>query len=130
MNIAAINDANPNFNGKILTKGKASQYLKNEILNNTELKKLASGENDVLVKIKNRKEKYHHINHEKGETLYQLSVEFRKEKPSLLEKFKSFLGLVPQVKITKNFHSEDTALMLMEERVNAQRYAKKLNIEG
>ena len=54
MNITTINNNNTNFNGKLITKGKASEYLKNEILKNTELKKLASGENDILVKVKNK----------------------------------------------------------------------------
>ena len=129
MNITTINNNNTNFNGKLITKGKASEYLKNEILKNTELKKLASGENDILVKVKNKKETGYHVNHAKGDTLYQLSIEARKEKPSLVDKIKSFLELVPQVKISKNFHSEDTLVAIMEERVEAQKYAKKLNKE-
>ena len=129
MNITAINNTNTNFNGKILTQGKASQYLKNEILNNTELKKLASGENDIIVKIKNKKENGYHVNHAKGETLYQLSIEARKEKPSLVDKVKSFLNIVPHAKISQNYHSEDTLVTLMKERLNAQKFAKKLNIE-
>lgn len=129
MNISEINSISPNFNGKIITKGKITPYLQDEILNNKELQKLASGEKDILVRIKNKKERNYHVNHAKGEMLYRLSVESKKQNETLADKVKSFLGLTTKVNLSKAYHSEVSTASIIKKRINAKFLAKKLNIE-
>lgn len=129
MNISEINSTSPNFNGKIITKGKITPYLQDEILNNKELQKLASGEKDILVRIKNKKERKYHANHAKGEMLYRLSVEPKKQNETLVDKVKSYLGLTTKINLSKAYHSEDSTVSIIEKRINANFLAKKLNIE-
>ena len=129
MNISEINSTSPNFNGKIITKGKITPYLQDEILNNKELQKLASGEKDILVRIKNKKERNYHVNHAKGEMLYRLSVESKKQNETLADKVKSFLGLTTKVNLSKAYHSEVSTASIIKKRINAKFLAKKLNIE-
>ena len=117
-----------NYKGNIITKGKWTKPLAEAFKTNTEIKKLASGSYDVIGNMKTSKSHPFDVNHMQDESLYQLSISARKENPSILDKIKSFLGLLPNVQITRNHHGEDKMLTIMDKRIKADTLSKKLNI--
>lgn len=123
MNISPINnDSQTNFNGKIITKGKWTESLKKEFLQNKEIQKIASGKYDIIG----------HMSRKKTDALipvFKLEVEAISEKPSKMEKLKSFLGLTDVVALSDSYHTEMGTSCLMENRLKAKHIAKLLNIE-
>lgn len=116
-----------NFNGNIITRGKWTPALKEAFINNKEVKKLASGKHDIIGKMSKQKTNAYDVNHNQGESLYKLTLEATS---SISDKIKSFLGLNKKsVKIMQSYHSEDSTSKIMNQRINSDTIAKKLNIK-
>lgn len=127
MNITPINNANPNFNGKIITKGAWTQFLWENFNNNPEVIKLASGKNDIIAKMSRKYAGVNDMNHFVGEEIYKLTLKTLPEKANIFDRIKFWL--TPPVKVTKAYHCESSMKRLFERRIDANRYAKKLNID-
>ena len=97
----------PSFNGKIIVKGKQWNDALLEAFEKSEgIKQLASGEKDVIGRLKTKYASERDYNHFSGQTLYKLNVEMRSPKPSFKEKVKSFFGISQKTYLTRHYHSE------------------------
>lgn len=130
MNVLPINNSNcanyTNFNGKVITKGKWPHILEKRFRLNTEVQKLAAGEYDIIGnlshKISNGKDKKHY----KGQNIYKVSIQALKENASILDRIKMFFGLAPKENLSKNYHSLDTSIDVIDTRVNSENLKEKL----
>lgn len=95
----------PAFNGRIITKGPWTKTLKDAFLNSKGINDLASGEKDVIGRLKYKSAPMDDYNHMWGETVFKLSLEMKSQKPSLKERIKSLLGLSRKV-VNEYYHSE------------------------
>lgn len=129
MNISPINNNQTNFNGKIITKGHWTNYLENAFVNNPEVKKMASGDKNIIGKMSLRYASRGHSQHFAGEELFKLSISSEKENPTFVEKVKSFFGLSPKVNISEHYHSETGTHILMRNRINASAYGDRLDLK-
>ena len=93
------------FSGRVITKGPWTESLKNAFLNSKAINELASGEKDVIGRLKFRPASMDDYNHVYGEPVFKLSLEMKSQKPSLKERIKSVLGLSRKV-INRYYHSE------------------------
>ena len=129
MNINAINSTNPNFNGRILTRGRWSEELKKSFLENPEVNKFAQeAKYDIIGKMSSKRAKKHDFNHYYGEQLFKLTLMAQKENPTFIDKVKALFGLLPKAKITHNYHCESSMELLMSKRLNATSIKDQLNI--
>ncbi len=128
MNISQLNSNSivPNFNGSIKMNRNYSKRFKEAFRNNPEIQKLAQDDYVIIPKLAKKKASKGDIYHPKGERIFQLSIEAQKEYPSFWDKVKYAFGFAPSVKVTKNYHSMSSILNIMAERINADKYAKKL----
>lgn len=129
MNIAPINNNQTNFNGKILTKGHWTNYLENAFVNNPEVKKMASGDKNIIGKMSHRYASGKHYEHFKGEELFKLSITTEKENPTFMDKVKSFFGFSPKVNLSEHYHSESGTQILMRNRIDASTYGDELDLK-
>lgn len=129
MNVSVINNSQPNFNGKVITKGKWTASLKKSFLENEEIKKAASGKYDIIGHMSRKKASLLPKVFSNCEPIYKLQIEARPESPTILERVKSFLGLVNVAEVSKNHHSETITEYMMETRIKAEHLAKYLNIK-
>lgn len=129
MNISPINNNQTNFNGKIITKGHWTNYLENAFVNNPEVKKMASGDKNIIGKMSHRYASRKSFEHFKGEELFKLSISTEKENPTFMDKVKSFLRLSPKVNLSKHYHSEIGTHALMRNRIDAGTYGNKLDLK-
>ena len=102
----------PAFNGRIITKGPWTKTLKDAFLNSKGINDLASGEKDVIGRLKYKSAPMYDYNHMWGETVFKLSLEMKSPKSSLKERVKSMLGLSRKV-INRYYHSEDGMISIM-----------------
>ncbi len=102
-----VNISKPAFTGRIITKGKWTKNLKDAFFNSKAIQDLASGEKDVIGRLKYKSAPSNDYNHTWGEPLFKLSLEMKNPHPTLVEKVKSFLGLSRKV-INEFYHSEDS----------------------
>ena len=119
--VQSHNQQNPNFNGKVMTKGVWTNYLERSFLNNEAVKGFAESGYDIIGKMKYRKSSGYSMVHNKGDKLYKLSISARKENPSTWGKIKTFLGLDKTIKITKGFHRERSMENIMDIRITNSR---------
>ena len=127
MNITPINNTNPSFNGKIINKGQWSKYLLDAFNNNPEVIKLASGKKDIIANMSRKYAGKNDINHFHGEDIYKLSLKARPENAGLLRKIISWFSF--PVRVTRAYHSEDSMCRIINDRMDAERFSKKLNIK-
>lgn len=118
------NQQNPNFNGKIMTKGVWTNYLERTFLNNEAVKRFAESGYDIIGKMKYRKSSGYSMVHNKGDELYKLSISAIKENSSIWEKIKAFFGFGNTIKITQGFHRERSMENIMCQRINDKRLAR------
>lgn len=128
MNISPINNTQTNFNGKIITKGHWTTYLENAFTNNSEVKKMASGDKNIIGKMSRKHATRGNCQHYEGQELFKLSILSEKENPTFWEKVKSFFGFSPKVNLSKHYHSEAGTQALMRNRINAHMYENKLDL--
>ena len=130
MHILPVNNSNnTNFNGKILVKGNCPQHLKKSFLSLPALKELASGEHDIIGKFQYRKAHWLYDNrHYPGEDTYKLKLIAQKENPTIWDRLKGFLGLNPSVDVTHHYHCEGTTDLLMNRRIDYNKYKTRLGI--
>ena len=129
MNINTINSTNPNFNGRILTKGRWPEGLKKSFLENPEVNKIAQeAKYDIIGKMSSMRAKRNDFKHYYGEPLFKLTLIAKKENPTFIDKVKAFIGLLPKVKITRNYHCESSMESIMSKRLKATRIKEKLDI--
>lgn len=128
MNITPITNNQTNFDGKILTEGHWMPYLKESFINNPEVQKMASGSHDIIGSLSCKTARKNTNRYYQGQKLFKLSIRAQKENPTLLDKIKSRFGLLPKVNVTKHYHSDAGIKILMEGRVNAEKYKDRLNL--
>ncbi len=102
------------FTGRIITKGPWTETLKDAFFNSKAIHDLASGEKDVIGRLKRKSAPSKDYNHTWGEPLFKLSLEMKSQHPTLIEKVKSILGLSRKV-INEFYHSEDSLAKKMGE---------------
>ena len=130
MDISAINNSNPNFNGRIITKGPWPKYLKNVFTENPEMKKLASGNSDIVGKLKTKCSIFSYEGKSfTGGYIYKIEIYAKKEKPTLKDKIMKFLGLRPTISLTKNYNGINTTETCIKNKINAKEYSQKLGIK-
>ncbi len=129
MNINPINTVmQPNFKGKVITQGSwvngyssifaDSKKIINAAKNHTIYGEMEEVMSDGLDGV-----------HYRGETLYRLSIAAIKDKPSLLEKFKYFLGFVPNTHLTQHYHSLSSTGEFLKNEGLIAKALKRLNIK-
>lgn len=128
MNIQQINSSTPNFNGKIITRGKWPTVMKNAFEFNPEIEKLASGEFNIIGKVSRRKPFKDDFYHYENDRLYKLSIIAMPEKATLMDNIKYLFGMLPKINLTRNYHSSATMIDLMKERIKFNSYKEKLGI--
>lgn len=135
MNIQPINNATPNFNGKLITKGAYTKNLKQLIIENQTLNSIVKNSDyDVVAKMSSKKASTRDLSHIPGEELFQLSIYTYKS--TFFNKLKSKLGLLSKVseqKITQSYHKEKSMLGILEDRLSTDgnilnNLKKKLNV--
>ena len=130
MDISAIKNSNPNFNGRIITKGPWPTYLKDVFIENPEIKKLAAGESNIIGKLSVKPSKFYYDGKSfTGENIYKIKIYAKKEKPTLKDKIMKFLGLIPTISLTKNYHGINTTETFIKNKINAKEYSQKLGIK-
>ena len=129
MHILPINNnQTPNFNGKLLTKGKWTPELKSLFLNNETLNDIAKNSKYNIVGVMSscvagKADIYHDF----GEKLYKLTLVATKENPSFKEKIKNLFSVASGSKkkaITKCYHKEISMLDIMSERLSKDKCEK------
>lgn len=129
MNINTINSTNPNFNGRILTKGRWPERLKKSFLENPEVNKVAQETKyDIIGKMSSMRAKRSDYNHYYREPLFKLTLIAKEENPTFIDKVKAFIGLLPEVKITHNYHRESSMESIMNRRLQATWIKDELDI--
>lgn len=126
MKISAINNT-PNFEGRIITKGAWTNTLREQFEHNPEIIKLAAGEKDIIGNMSSRIARSS-VHHSGGEELFKLTLKAAPSKMTLKEKIKDFFGFLPIINITANYHRENSMLRIMQERINASKYSKRLGL--
>jgi len=127
MNINAINNSTPNFNGQIRLKGRWNNYLTSVFNENKALAEMVEkSESNLVAKMSRKKSSYFDHYHPTGTPLYRLTLTSEKQNPTFLDRVKSFLGLGDKVKMSKYYHSEDTTADYMNRRLNADKIKEKL----
>lgn len=129
MNISSISSAVPNFKACVISKGNWTPHLAINFAVNSEVNKLSSGNYDVIAEMHHKKAGAKDINHSEGENLYKLSIRSIPTQPTWFDKLKERLGLLPKVNVTRHFHREDSLISIMDLKINAEKYAKKLRIK-
>lgn len=86
--------------------------------------KAASGKYDIIGYMKKKNPKLFISD----EPRYKLEIEALPEKPTILEKTKSLLGLNDVVELSRDYHTENGTECLMYQRLKARHIAKCLNI--
>lgn len=121
MKVAQINTSNlqnnrgcGTFTGRLITKGAWTKDLKDAFFSSKAMNDLASGEKDVIGRLKYKNAPLNDCNHMCGEHLYKLSIEMRSPNPSLKERIKSVLGLSRKI-INRNYHSEKSLAEKMQD---------------
>ena len=111
---AQSNNNTPAFNGRIITKGVDwTPRLKKAFQNSKAVKDLASGEKDVIGRLKTSFANYDDVNHYPDEELFRLSIEMKDPKASFMEKVKSFLGLNKRY-VNTHSHSEGGMVRILK----------------
>lgn len=130
MNINPINQSIPNatsFEGKIITKGKWPDVLREEFRNHYAFRNIEKSNYNIIGKMKTAKSKGD-VNHMEGEKLYKLVLSAQKEKPTFGEKMLYFLGLTPKIEVTRHYHSYDGMSRLMLQRIKPESLKNGLDI--
>ena len=127
MNILPINNTSPKFNGRLITTGMWTDNLLYHFQNNPEICKLASGKQDIVGDMLLKKAA-DSANHAKGEKLYKLKIKAIPHKMNMIDKIKYYLGMVPTVNVTNDYHRDISMDHLMQKRINAEKYAKELGL--
>lgn len=130
MNINPINQSIPNatsFEGKIITKGKWPEVLREEFTNHYAFRNIEKSNYNIIGKMKTTKSKGD-VNHMEGQKLYKLVLSAQKEKPTLSEKILYFLGLTPKIEVTRHYHSYDGMSRLMLKRIKPESLKNGLDI--
>ena len=105
MNINPINTTvQPNFKGMVITQGKWVNGYSTVFADNKNIIKAAKN-HTIYGEMKEVTASGQDNIHYPGETLYRISIIAKKDNPTLLEKFKYFLGFAPKTHLTLNFHS-------------------------
>ena len=129
MNISLTDNRNRiNFYGKIITKGQWTNELSGYFKTNQEVQKLASGNYNIIAKMSEKISGTNDRNHVAGLPIYKLTLKAIPEKNSLWEKFKLLFGLSPKIEVTRHHHIEPSMRLLIDERINADKYTKLLGI--
>ena len=132
MNILPINNANtninPNFSGKIITKGSWVNYMKNSFIENPELKKLAQGEYNIVGNMSAKEASGFSRRYFPEQSLFKLKITAEKENPTFLDRIKTFLGLNRSYKVTHHYHSEGTTTIAMQNRIKGEKIKKALGL--
>jgi hypothetical protein len=116
------------FCGKIITKGKWTEKLRDCFVNNNEVKKLASGRYNIIGDMRLKKASKNDIYHNPNENLYKLKITAMRENPTILDKIKYFLRLIPSINLTRFYHSETTTQNRIDSKINAETYKSILNL--
>lgn len=128
MHILPLNN-NTSFQGKIITKGKGwNNNIKKAFESNPDVQSLANKHN-VIGYLSTKKASPMDIYHVPGENLYQLNLSLCKEKPSLIDRFKTTFKLLPTVEITHYHHSEETFIQKLARKIKADEIKKMLDIK-
>lgn len=127
MNILPVNNnSQTNFNGRIITKGKWPGKLKEAFVENKEVKKLASGDHDIVGTLSRKKAGMYDINHYQGEKIYRLRLDAQN---NVVDGIKRILGINPKsVQICQGYHSEKSTAEIISTRINADEISNKLNL--
>lgn len=129
MNMQLINNRNNiSFSGKIITNGEWTERLSERFKSNQEVQKLASGDYNIIAKMSKKLSGNNDQNHIAGLPIYKLTLKAIPEKTSLWERFKFVFGLSPKIKVTRHHHIEPSMELLIDERINADKYTKLLGI--
>ena len=103
MKILPVNNTSPNFNGKIITKGPWTDYLKEGFERNPDIIKLASGKKDIIGELSHKKAK-RSVHHSQGEDIYKLKLKAVPSEMGILDKIKYILGITPEVPVRRDYH--------------------------
>lgn len=133
MNILLINSTynqkNTNFNGKIITIGNGwNSKIKNTFRFNPEIINLAQGEHDVIGKLYSKKASSFDLNHSQGEPVFRLDLMIGNSKFGFINKIKAALGLLPKVKLIKDYHCEESFLDKLQKRPDVEILKDKFGI--
>ena len=125
------NYKNTAFKGRLKLIGDATQCIKNAYYGNKTLRELAKGDYDIIGKIKSRNADDHEIYKQgKDEVLYKFSLTARKKVNGLLKNIIEFFNIRPVIKPTKNCHSEETTINIINSLNDINALKKELNIKS
>ena len=132
MNIAPINNANTNintnFSGRVIAKGRWMSYMKNEFLENPELKELAKGEYNIVGNMSVKRATIFSTRYYPGQPLFKLKITAEKENPTFLDKVKTFFGLNKSYNLTRHHHSETTTELVMQDKIKGRKIKNILGL--
>ena len=128
MNIQPINSVDSNFKGKIITRGCWTRHMNSVFKDNPEVIKLASGEYNIIGRMRSIKATEDDFYHHKNEKLYKVSIVAMPEKSTILDNIKYLFGLLPKVSLTEDYHSAATTLDVIKERIHFNSFKEKLGI--
>ena len=123
------NYQNTAFKGRIKLIGDATQCIKNAYYGNKTLRELAKGDYDIIGIIKSRNADNHEIYKQgKDEVLYKFSLTARKKVNGFFRNIIDIFNFRPTIKPTKNYHSEETTINIINSFNDIKTLKKELNI--
>src|SRR5574344_1858989 len=122
MNVLPVSNENysPNFGAKLMLKGQYSNAIKEAFMNNKALKELSSDSYDVVGKVSHKRSSYY-------EQVYKVNLKIlESDFPPIFNKIINILS--SYVPLTKNYHSEDTIIHILEKGLNSKVLSEKMGL--
>lgn len=130
MNVLPVSNENysPNFGAKLMLKGQYSNAIKEAFMNNKALKELSSDSYDVVGKVSHKRSSYYEqVYKGKSQDLYKVNLKIlESDFPPIFNKIINILS--SYVPLTKNYHSEDTIIHILEKGLNSKVLSEKMGL--
>ena len=113
MKIEAINNNNPSFSGRIITKGNWTQKAAGCFLNNKAVQEVANSGYTVTAKMNSKWVRPWDLVHEFGTKIYKVTVSIKKDNPTLIDKINCLFGK-HKFSLNRHYHKQATIVKTMD----------------